>query len=118
MDSSCRISAMLDGLESPHGLERVAERVAAVTIDHLVRLLGAGWGPDDLVRTIRRRTGSTAASIVAGPLTEAVHRRDAMDHPQGAQSPRGAGGDARPFDPLQPGWLDELPARMDALEVI
>src|SRR5579884_2805028 len=118
VDRDEQIDSLVEGLGLPGGRQLVADRVAAMTADGLLHLLGAGWGPDDLVRIVRRRAGAVAASVALGPLAEAMRRRSRRgpDHP--ACDLADLAGDARVVDPAQPSWRTSLRAALDVLGVI
>jgi hypothetical protein len=116
LDKEELLDSLVAGFGRSGGRHLVADRVTAVMTDDLLQLLRAGWGPDDLVRVVRRQAGATASSLALGPVIDAARRRGrpVRDDDDLADL---AGG-ARTLDPSRPSWRSNLVAAVAVVGVI
>ena len=114
-----RRESLIDALARGMGPER-DRKLVAFRADRLMqigvaRLLDAGWAHDEISRVVRRRAGTTAASIMAGPLT-AVAARGPL---KGGPGPVPWQAEiVRELDPASSSWKDDLSKAIDALSAI
>jgi hypothetical protein len=119
VDDGTYLRSLIDTLAQGLGLERgrelVVYRLDSLLQSGIARVLDSGWAPDEISRVIRRRVGSTAASILARPLGEVASR-----HPQsgGPVHVPWQARSVRKLDPASSSWKSDLSTAIAVLSVI
>jgi hypothetical protein len=109
------IDTLAQGIGLEHDRELVVRRLDSLLQSDIARVLESGWAPDEIIRVVRRRAGSVAASIVAGLLAEVT-----PGHPRGDDtvSAPGRAKSARKLDPASASWKAELSGAIAAFSVL
>jgi len=109
------IDALAQGLGLECGRELVAYRLGSLLQSGVAQVLDCGWAHDEISRVVRRRAGSMAASILAGPLSSVAPRRPRSG---GHVSEPWQAENVRVLDPASSSWPDDLSKAIAALSVL